>query len=67
MDKHSRYAGFRAGGGLTWGQALTIAGWAFILIGGMAADSPGTGYLWAAGIVGFGIMLAWLGQALGRR
>ena len=64
MDKH---IGFRAGGGLTWGEGITGAGLALVLIGGMAADSPGTGYLWAAGIVGFGIMLAWLGQALGRR
>lgn len=62
MDKHS----YRAGGGLRWSVALTAVGWTLILLGGMAADSPGRGYLYAGAIVLVGCVLAALGQRLKR-
>lgn len=54
----------RLQGGLTWGEGLTGAGLGLVLIGGMAADSPGNGYLYAGGIVLVGLALAFLGQRL---
>lgn len=56
-----------AGGGLRWSDALTAAGLTLVMLGGMAADSPGRGYLYAGGIVLSGFALAALGQRLERK
>lgn len=50
----------------TCGQALTAAGWALILLGGVTADSASPYHLWAAGAVIAGLLLAAMGQAMGK-
>ncbi len=63
MDKRWR-SSYRAGGGMRWSDALTTAGLILVMLGGMAADSPGDGYLYAGAIVVVGCALAFLGQRL---
>lgn len=65
LDKRWR-SSYRAGGGLRWSDALTAAGLTLVMLGGMAADSPGDATFWAAGIVVVGMVMAVLGQKLGR-
>ena len=46
---------------------MVLLGITLILLGGMAADSPYPGWLYAGGVVAMGCVMAFVGQARERR
>ena len=50
-----------------WEELVTGVGIILLLVGAMAADSPGTGHIWAAGMVMAGIAITAAGQILEKK
>lgn len=49
---------------MRWAERITGTGLLLVFLGGMAADSPGNGYLYVGAVVLVGCGIAFLGQRL---